>query len=552
MSGDASSTWPAFRGAAELALENIFQFGDTDILPVPFEINRLKADRDAALSAIERLHDDFDSHLARGASKPLQILSPSTDVGYRLASQLDPLLNVYYLALVIAAGAKIEALRSPISNSEVFSYRFRAQADTGRIFDTSGWRGFTEAIDRECARNAYVMETDIADFYHRMRWPLLERGMIEAQIEQWIICRLSTLLRAFDIETYGLPVGGPASRLLAELALVDFDHALHSAQIPFCRYVDDLKMFFLSRSQAEQAHYFAAELLWRKGLSLQKSKTRIVTTSLFQEEIRAARSMAPARNDRSGQQSPPFHLDPPAAIEDPYADLHALRDAVQTPKEDQPYLQLLLERELEKTRPHLKTLKSILKALVNASEPVLERAVCFILENAPRRSVVPVFGRLSGLLEISLSKMTGSVRHRVRDALLYFLTEDPGGYFPPLVVAQALGVLARLPPPPNLNRGLTAHLGVDSRDAGHPLVTRQLLFLLAYWGRHDEFCRIVRNQLTQWGEWEKRALEDILTHYPDLLIGLSADGSSSILEPHRALLSPLDFVYFKPAALRVT
>jgi hypothetical protein len=36
------------------------------------------------------------------------------------------------------------------------------------------------------------------------------------------------------------------------------------------------------------------------------------------------------------------------------------------------------------------------------------------------------------------------------------------------------------------------------------------------------------------------------------LIGLSADGSSSILEPHRALLSPLDFVYFKPAALRVT
>ena len=56
--------------------------------------------------------------------------------------------------------------------------------------------------------------------------------------------RIKTLLSKFSgTISYGLPVGGPASRILSELALNQTDRHLKARKIEFCRYADDYTIF---------------------------------------------------------------------------------------------------------------------------------------------------------------------------------------------------------------------------------------------------------------------------------------------------------------------
>ena len=44
-------------------------------------------------------------------------------------------------------------------------------------------------------------------------------------------------------DSYGLPVGSNASRILAEASLIEVDNYLISKKIDFCRFVDDYRIF---------------------------------------------------------------------------------------------------------------------------------------------------------------------------------------------------------------------------------------------------------------------------------------------------------------------
>ena len=86
--------------------------------------------------------------------------------------------------------------------------------------------------------------------------------------------------------SYGLPVGGPASRLLTDLALNSVDKLLRGEGIRFCRFVDDYRIFCRSKEEAYQRLIFLSEKLFNEGLALQKNKTRILTSKEFLDEIK--------------------------------------------------------------------------------------------------------------------------------------------------------------------------------------------------------------------------------------------------------------------------
>src|SRR5690606_4221835 len=86
-------------------------------------------------------------------------------------------------------------------------------------------------------------------------------------------------------DSYGLPVGGPASRILAELALDDVDRHLESRRVDFCRYADDFTIGAPSKDEAYRALVMLASKLSQEGLSLQKQKTRIVSSDEFLETV---------------------------------------------------------------------------------------------------------------------------------------------------------------------------------------------------------------------------------------------------------------------------
>lgn len=83
--------------------------------------------------------------------------------------------------------------------------------------------------------------------------------------------------------SYGLPVGGNAARILAEAYLATIDKVLDTEGVPFCRFVDDFILFAMSKEEAYQFLNISADLLMKsEGLTLQKNKTVIMTSSEFE------------------------------------------------------------------------------------------------------------------------------------------------------------------------------------------------------------------------------------------------------------------------------
>jgi hypothetical protein len=89
-----------------------------------------------------------------------------------------------------------------------------------------------------------------------------------------------------ETETYGIPVGGSPSSLLAEITISNVDEALLAQGIQFIRFNDDYRIFSDSKSQAYRHLAFLANTLYRShGLSLQVQKTSILDVEDFVEKF---------------------------------------------------------------------------------------------------------------------------------------------------------------------------------------------------------------------------------------------------------------------------
>ena len=308
--------------ALALAIKNVANFGDTDIFPYPIE-NRLLFD--AATEAAVVLRDidkDFEASVARMPVLTSKELSAVGYSGFRQGTQIDSVWNAYLLALVVTIGEEIEARR--VAANVVFSYRYRPDATTGSLFDKDvGWPQFQAAATEYAQKSAIVLRCDISDFYPRIYHHRLENALRRATQKTEVANRIMELVKAISAgPSYGLPVGGPAARLLSELLLNSVDRLLISEGIRFIRFVDDYVLFAESREEAHSALIRLNELLLtNEGLSLQKSKTRILSSAEFLSTSDFAEP--PEGEDENDEQARTFrrlriHYDPysPTAAED--------------------------------------------------------------------------------------------------------------------------------------------------------------------------------------------------------------------------------------------
>jgi hypothetical protein len=89
-------------------------------------------------------------------------------------------------------------------------------------------------------------------------------------------------------DQYGLPVGGNASRILAEALLIRTDNFMKESGMKFCRFVDDFIVFANSPEEAYSILNSCADYFLRNmGLSLQKNKTSIITRAEFKSHIKS-------------------------------------------------------------------------------------------------------------------------------------------------------------------------------------------------------------------------------------------------------------------------
>jgi hypothetical protein len=274
----------SIRQAIDKSIDNVLAFGDTDVLPRSFELAVISEMRSEVEDLVAEIFLDYSESLERMPVFNDAVLSPVGQTGFRIVSQLDPVWNIYFLSLVIAIGSEIERARVPISKAVVHSFRFDEAGTHARVFFAdSGWQTFVQSGRERAERCSHVLITDISDFYPRVYHHRLENALKKVAPGSEIVSKLVKLLMEFSGGvSYGLPVGGPASRLLAELLLNATDRKLLADGVSFTRFVDDFRVFAPSREAAYGALISLAQFLGtNEGLSLQKTKTRVLSSEEF-------------------------------------------------------------------------------------------------------------------------------------------------------------------------------------------------------------------------------------------------------------------------------
>jgi hypothetical protein len=367
------------RGSFEYAVQHVAHYGDTDVFPFHPE-NRLFYDRpEAAVDILEEAHAGFSTWINSDATSGVSAMAPVGYTGFRWATQLDPLWNVYFLGLMVELAPAIEAAR--VSSEFVHSHRVQIDASSYSLFKRDGYLDFESASRDTVETYDWVVTTDIADFYPRVYHHRLENALREVDRSSDVPWRVMELLKRWSSNTsYGLPIGGPAARLLSELVLTRTDKLLLIQGHRFHRYADDYRLFANTKQEAHRSLTQLSELLLRnEGLALSKAKTRIMSRSEFistidleGDDAEAAAELTENQRDRRRRARELLGL---SLRYDPYAataieDYQALEEAVER-------LDIvdLFMMELSKPRIDPRLTRKLLRAL-EASDKTSQAHIC--------------------------------------------------------------------------------------------------------------------------------------------------------------------------------
>lgn len=270
------------------ALSAINHHGYSTMMPEPPEWAVVQQNWPSIRDAIEKI--DLDTY---EPFRPLKVFAPKNRANVRIMHLLHPQDLLIYTALVLLAKNDIEAARISRQSKRVFSYRADVRVPD-RIYET---RGAHDAYKRQLASKAskgqvqYVALADIADFYPRIYQHRLENVIESVASHQRVRDVARVLVRKLigniaGKNSYGIPVGPYASRLLAEALLIDVDAQLHNQSIDFVRWVDDYNIFCKTEYEAQSILFTLGEWLFSNhGLTLQSAKTKILTVQDFAEVV---------------------------------------------------------------------------------------------------------------------------------------------------------------------------------------------------------------------------------------------------------------------------
>lgn len=270
--------------ACNTAINNIIKEGTTDVelFKKPFEIKLLE-NNEIRQEIIENVVKSIKkcNFEELKISKIGHVLVPKKNLcDYRKCAWIDVIDEIKYLTLVLLMAKDIEVARDNKSNKKVFSYRLKTKGNNGYIFDNEyNYTSFRNRIaEKSKMKNKrIVVECDISNFYDRLNLHRLESVLLSIEkIDKDAIKLLNEVLLFWsNRDSYGLPVGSNASRILAEAALIEIDNYLISKNIDFCRFVDDYRIFAKNASEAHKNLAILVERLNKEGLFLNFSKTNI-------------------------------------------------------------------------------------------------------------------------------------------------------------------------------------------------------------------------------------------------------------------------------------
>lgn len=275
------------------AAADIGAHGDNDTLPFDVDTNFVSAKQnelaEVAFGFSEELRKDSVSN-SKNKIAALTVFSERLLVatgasGFRVTTKLHPFWSIYFNGLGVAIADQLEQRR----DQRTFSYRFQAEGGS-ELFDRgSSWRVFREATSKEAAlasKGTVVVQTDISSFYEHISHHYLENLIDDLFPDGRVGNQITALLSKFSAgRSFGLPVGGQCSRILAELFLNSVDHRMTHDGLRWHRYVDDYVLIADSNSAAYAGLAFLSHALADYGITLNKSKTIMMTAKHYEEYV---------------------------------------------------------------------------------------------------------------------------------------------------------------------------------------------------------------------------------------------------------------------------
>lgn len=342
----ATLTLEHFRRAAS----EIAAHGDNDTLPFDVDTRFIAASKDELAEIAFAFGAEIERGTraeARGAIDSLSIfaerlLVPTGAAGFRISTKIHPFWTVYFNGLGIA----VAELHEPTRSSRAHAYRFVAAGDS--LFDkAASWRAFREASVAECRElgdSAVVVQTDISSFYEYVSHHRLENAVADLlPKDSTLPSQIDRFLSKFAAgRSFGLPVGGQCSRILAEVLLSSVDNRLSDAKVIWRRFVDDYVLIASSQAEAYSALSVLSHALANYGLALSRAKTTLLSAGHYIDYIQ---SQLGSSNDAAGQlREIDLHFDPYSdSSETDYEELKSIIEGLE--------IRILLDAELRKGQP---------------------------------------------------------------------------------------------------------------------------------------------------------------------------------------------------------
>lgn len=399
--------------AFRLAVGNIAAFGDTDVFAFPVENHVLYDQQAEVIDLLSTMSNDFPRQITTAPPFNHAALSPVGYNGFRWATQIDPIWNAYFLGLVLSLAPDIENQRISANENIVFSHRFQPEDDY-TLFDRRGWMKFRQESETQAAAHQYVVSVDIADFYGRLYHHRIENLLKYVDHDGARTSQIMRLLSSFSHGvSYGLPVGGPGARILSELVLNSMDQLLlsQSPRFKFVRYADDYRFFVNDLETAHRAIGFLSEKLQRnEGLSLQRSKTRIMTSA---EYLTSSLPQDPRPGSAAKFLSLHLYYDPysPTAQED----FESLKEQL-----NEFDLLGLLRAELFKGHVDVGLTRRLVAALKYMPPMSKEQAVRSLLENL--ETLAPVLPHVMRAIRENVNELPDNTQNEVHSTIREMIT----------------------------------------------------------------------------------------------------------------------------------
>jgi hypothetical protein len=209
----------------------------------------------------------------------------------RPGSHLSTVDRLMYAACVGACFSAIQSMLGWSQGKIDYSYMlsFDSQDPKWTRDRFVGWKTFDEhSLSQIDSGFPYVVIADISTFYDSIDIGILlsdirATGAPEPAIKQLSVC----LNRWAQVPGRGIPQGQSPSDILAKLYLNSVDHNLLNMGYAPLRYVDDIRVFCTSLIQAKQMLVDLSHLLRKRGLSLQSTKSEILSAADARRKIQA-------------------------------------------------------------------------------------------------------------------------------------------------------------------------------------------------------------------------------------------------------------------------